>query len=108
MCWGQTPVLPCPGWTLALKTMMEMSRSNRNALLMVLPHTEHAGATKLWLHGSVSCPLRVVILGEGSPVFAQTKLRIRERDPRNTTVPGFPTTTTKDNRGVSSHLQATP
>lgn len=87
---------------------MEMSRSNRDALLMVLPHTEHAGATKLWLHGSASCPLRVVILGEGSPVFAQRKLKIRGRDPRNTTVPDFPTTTTKDNRGVSSHLQATP
>lgn len=108
-CWGQTPGLLCPGWALALKTMMEMSRSNRDALLMVLPHTEHAGATKLWLHGSVSCPLRIVILGEESPVFAQTKLKIRVRDPRNTTVPGFPTTTTtKNNRGVSSHLQATP
>lgn len=56
-CWGQTPGELCPGWTLALKTMMEMSRSNRDALLMVLPHTEHGGATELWMHGSVSCPL---------------------------------------------------
>lgn len=40
-CWGQTP------GQLALKTMMEMSRSNRDDLLMVLPHTEHAGATEL-------------------------------------------------------------
>lgn len=86
--------------------MMEMSRSNRDTLLMVLPHTEHVGATKLWMHGSVSCPLRVVILGEGSPVFVHRKLMIR-RDLRNTTVPGFPTTT-KDNRGASSHLQSTP
>lgn len=107
MCWDQTPDLFCPGWTLALKTMMEMSRSNRDALLMVLPHSEHAGATKLWMHGSVSCPLKVVILGEESPVSAHRKLRIRGRDPRNTTVPGFPTTT-KDNRGASTHLQATP
>lgn len=90
---------------------MEMSKSNRDALLMALPHTEHVGATKLWMHGSVSCLLWVVILGEGSPVFARRKLRIRRRDPRNTTVPGFPpatTTTTKDNRWVSSHQQATP
>lgn len=107
-CWGQTPGLLCPGWTLALKTMMEMSRSNRDALLMVLPHTEHAGATKLWMHGSVSYPHWVVIFGEGSPVFAHRKLRIRRRDARNTTVPDFPTTTTKHNRGVSSHQQAPP
>lgn len=74
---------------------------------MVLPHTEHAGATKLWMHGSVSHPLWVVVLGEGSPGFAHRKLRVRRRDPRNSTVPGF-STTTKDNRGVSSHQQATP
>lgn len=44
MCSGQTPGAPgqlCPGWTLALKTMMEMSTSNRDALLMVLPRTSH-------------------------------------------------------------------
>lgn len=104
MCWGQTPGQLCPEWTLALKTMMEMSRSYRDALLMVLPHTEHAGATELWMHGSVSYPLWVVILGEGSPVFAHRKVRIRGRDPRSPSVPGFPTTTTKDNRGTSSHL----
>lgn len=73
-----------------------------------MPHTEHAGATELWVHGSVSCSLGVVISGEGSPVFAHRKLRFRERDPRNPTVTGFPTTITKDNRGAPSHLQAPP
>lgn len=97
VCWSQTAGQPCPGWTLALKTMMKMSRSNRDALLMVLPHTEHAGATELWVHSSVSCPLQVVVLGEGSPVFAHRKLKITGRDPRNPTVPGFPTNNIKDN-----------
>lgn len=44
MCCGQTPGAPgqlYPGWTLAWKTMMEISTSNRDALLMVLPRTSH-------------------------------------------------------------------
>lgn len=53
MCCGQTPGAPgqlCPGWTLALKTTMEMSTSNRDALLMILPRTSHGAC---WCHQAV-------------------------------------------------------
>lgn len=41
-CCGQAPSAPgqlYSGWTLALKTLMETSTSNKDALLMVLPST---------------------------------------------------------------------
>lgn len=50
VCCGQTPGAPGqlhPGWTLALKTMVEMSTSSRDALLMVLPRTLHLTS---WCH----------------------------------------------------------
>lgn len=93
MCCGQTPGAPgqlYPGWTLALKTMMEMSTSSRDALLMVLPRTSHLAR---WCHraaGSISCPPWVAGLGEASPVFAGGKLRIRGQRWSQGEVPGLP------------------
>lgn len=49
-CCSQTPGAPgqlYPGWTLALKMMMEMKTSNRDALLTVLPRTSHRAC---WCH----------------------------------------------------------
>ena len=65
------------------------------------------------MRGSISCPLWVASLGEESPVFADRRLRVRGERSQQSHCPRFPhqrfpTTNIKDNRGVTSHLQAPP